>query len=78
MSLENGSHYKASELPQPIKNGKNVVFYNADSFHASCWHSAGHFPGVVKDTFAREAGEGEEGEEEMTKGYFYRYFCRSG
>ena len=28
--------------------------------------------GIVQDMFAREAGEGEGGEEEMTGGYFYR------
>ena len=30
--------------------------------------------GIVLDTFAGEAGEGEGGEEEMTGGYFYCYF----
>ena len=36
--------------------------------------------GIVQDTFAGEAGEGDGGEEEMTGGYFYfyRYFYRSG
>ena len=34
--------------------------------------------GIVQDTFAGEAGEGEGGEEEMTGGYFYHYFCCSG
>ena len=28
--------------------------------------------GIVQDTFAGEAGEGEGSEEEMTRGYFYR------
>ena len=28
--------------------------------------------GIVQDTFAGEAGEGEGGEEETTGGYFYR------
>ena len=30
--------------------------------------------GIVQDTFAGEAGEGEGGEEETTGGYFYCYF----
>ena len=30
--------------------------------------------GIVQDTFAEEAGEGEGGEEETTGGYFYCYF----
>ena len=30
--------------------------------------------GIVQDTFAGEAVEGEGGEEEMTGGYFYCYF----
>ena len=34
--------------------------------------------GIVQDTFAGEAGEGKGGEEETTRGYFYRYFYRSG
>ena len=34
--------------------------------------------GIVHDMFAGEAGEGEGGKEEMTGGYFYRYFYRSG
>ena len=34
--------------------------------------------GIVQDIFAGEAGEGEGGEEEMTGGYFYRYFYCSG
>ena len=36
--------------------------------------------GIVQDTLAGEAGEGEggEGEEDMTEGYFYCYFYRSG
>ena len=29
--------------------------------------------GIVQDMFAREAGEGEGGEEETTGGYFYCY-----
>ena len=34
--------------------------------------------GRVQDSCVGEAGEGERGEEEMTGGYFYRYFYRSG
>ena len=30
--------------------------------------------GIVQDTFAGEAGEGEGGEEETTGGYFYWNF----
>ena len=34
--------------------------------------------GMVQDMFAGEAGEGEKGKEEMTGGFFYRYFDHSG
>ena len=34
--------------------------------------------GIVQNTFARETGEGEGGEEETTGGYFYCYFYCSG
>ena len=34
--------------------------------------------GIVQDTFAGEAVEGEGGEEEMAGGYFYWCFYRSG
>ena len=34
--------------------------------------------GIVQDIFAGEARQGEGDKEEMTGGYFYRYFCRSG
>ena len=33
---------------------------------------------IFQDTFAREAGEGEGGEEETTGSYFYWYFYCSG
>ena len=33
---------------------------------------------IFQNTFAGEAGEGEGGEEETTRGYFYWYFYCSG
>ena len=33
---------------------------------------------IGKDAFTGEAGKGEEGEAEMTGGYIYCYFYRSG
>ena len=37
-------------------------------------HSMLAAAGIVHDTFAGEAVEGEGGEEETTSGYFYSYF----
>ena len=34
--------------------------------------------GIVQDMFAGEAEESEGGKEEITGGYFYRYFYSSG
>ena len=49
---------------------KMVVFNNPVLIHSML------AAGIVQDTFAGEAGEGEGGEEETTGGYFY--FYRSG
>ena len=47
---------------------KNVVFYKPLLIRSML------AAGIVQDTFAGEAGEGEVGEEETTGGYFYCYF----
>ena len=60
-----------SDLTPKIKI--KLCFYNNEPILASTLAA-----GIVQDTFAGEAGESEGGEEEMTGGYFYRYFYCSG
>ena len=59
--------------PNP-KNENMLYFINNEPILIRSMQAAG----IVLDTFAGEAGEGKGGEEEITGGYFYCYFYRSG
>ena len=66
------------EVSAAMLSGLSQIFLKVEFYNNEPILTSTLAAGIVQDTFAREAGEDEGGEEETTGGYFYRYFYCSG